>query len=45
MAPGLIPELKATLRGVSLADARRAAAAALQAPDAETARRIALDLL
>jgi multiphosphoryl transfer protein len=45
MAPALIPEAKAALRSVSLADARAAAAAALDAPDAEAARRFAAALL
>ncbi len=45
MAPSLVPEIKAALRSVSLADARAAAAAALAAPDAETARAAASALL
>jgi len=42
MAPALIPELKATLRTVKLADAQRAAAAALDASDPAQARALAL---
>jgi multiphosphoryl transfer protein len=45
MAPGLIPEMKETLRGVSLTDARAAAEAALDADDAPTARGFALELI
>jgi multiphosphoryl transfer protein len=45
MAPALVPEAKAALRSVSLADARAAAATALGAPDAEGAREAAAALL
>jgi hypothetical protein len=45
MAPALVPEAKAALRAVSLADARTAAAAALVATDAEAAREAAAALL
>jgi phosphoenolpyruvate-protein kinase (PTS system EI component) len=45
MAPGLIPELKAALRQVSLSETRRVALAALDAPDAESARALAAALL
>jgi phosphoenolpyruvate-protein kinase (PTS system EI component) len=45
MAPRLIPELKATLRSVSLVDARAAALRALDADDADHARAIALQLI
>jgi phosphoenolpyruvate-protein kinase (PTS system EI component) len=45
MASSLIPEVKAALRQVDLADARTAAQAALGAPDAEAARGLALALL
>jgi phosphoenolpyruvate-protein phosphotransferase/dihydroxyacetone kinase phosphotransfer subunit len=45
MAAALIPEAKAALREVSLADARAAAQAALETDDAETARGLALQLL
>jgi multiphosphoryl transfer protein len=45
MAAALVPEVKAALRGVSLADARAAAQAALETDDADTARGLALALL
>jgi phosphoenolpyruvate-protein kinase (PTS system EI component) len=45
MAPALIPEVKATLRTVDLAQARDAARAALAAATAEQARAIAAGLL
>ncbi|HWE11238.1 MAG TPA: phosphoenolpyruvate--protein phosphotransferase [Solirubrobacteraceae bacterium] len=45
MAPALIPEVKATLRAVDLAEARDAARAALASPTAEQARAIAAGLL
>ena len=45
MAPALIPEAKAALRAVDLADARAAAGAALDAEDADEARRLAAALL
>jgi phosphocarrier protein FPr len=45
MAPGLVPEAKAALRAVDLADARAAAHAALDAEDADGARRLAAALL
>jgi phosphoenolpyruvate-protein kinase (PTS system EI component) len=45
MAPTLIPECKAALRAVDLADARAAAEAALEAPDADAARGLASSLL
>jgi phosphocarrier protein FPr len=45
MAAALVPEAKAALREVSLADARAAAQAALETDDAETARGLALQLL
>jgi hypothetical protein len=45
MAAALVPEVKAALREVSLADARAAAEAALDTDDAEAARRLALALL
>jgi multiphosphoryl transfer protein len=45
MAPPLIPEAKAALRSVSLADARTAAEDALAAEDADEARRLAAALL
>ena len=38
MAAGLVPEAKAALREVSLADARAAAQAALETDDADAAR-------
>jgi phosphoenolpyruvate-protein kinase (PTS system EI component) len=45
MAAGLVPEAKAALREVTLADARAAAAAALETDDADAARALALRLL
>jgi phosphoenolpyruvate-protein phosphotransferase/dihydroxyacetone kinase phosphotransfer subunit len=45
VAPGLVGEVKAALRGVTLARARRAARAALAAQDAVAARAVALELL
>jgi len=45
MAAALVPEAKAALREVSLADARAAAQAALETDDADTARGLALQLL
>ena len=45
MAPALVPEVKAALRGVELGQAQAAARAALDAPDAAAARRIAAELL
>jgi len=45
MAPALVPEAKAALRAVDLAAARAAAHAALDAEDADEARRIAAALL
>ncbi len=45
MAAGLIPEVKAALREVSLTDARAAAQAALETDDAEAARGLGLQLL
>jgi phosphoenolpyruvate-protein kinase (PTS system EI component) len=45
MAAGLVPEVKAALREVSLGDARAAAAAALETDDADAARALALRLL
>jgi phosphocarrier protein FPr len=45
MAAALVPEAKAALRGVSLADARDAARAALETDDADAARGLALQLL
>jgi multiphosphoryl transfer protein len=45
MAPALVPEAKAALRQVSLADARAAAQAALETDDADAARGLALQLL
>jgi phosphoenolpyruvate-protein kinase (PTS system EI component) len=45
MAPGLVAEAKAALRSVDLADARAAADAALDAEDADEARRLAAALL
>lgn len=41
MAPGLVAEVKAALRSVSLADARAAARAALEVDDAPAARALA----
>jgi phosphocarrier protein FPr len=45
MAPGLIPDVKAALREVSLEEAARAADAALEADDAKHARSLAAALL
>jgi phosphoenolpyruvate-protein phosphotransferase/dihydroxyacetone kinase phosphotransfer subunit len=45
MASGLIPEVKAALREVELAQARVAALAAIETDDAATARALALELL
>jgi multiphosphoryl transfer protein len=45
MAPTLVAEVKAALRSVDLADARAAAQAALDAEDADEARRLAAALL
>ncbi len=45
MAAALVPEVKAALRDVSLADARAAAQAALDTDDADQARALALQLL
>ena len=45
MAAALVPEVKAALREVSLADARAAAQAALETDDAQAARGLALQLL
>jgi phosphocarrier protein FPr len=45
MAPGLIPDVKAALREVSLEEAARAAEAALEADDAKHARSLAAALL
>jgi len=45
MAAALVPEAKAALRQVSLADARAAAQAALETDDADAARGLALQLL
>jgi phosphocarrier protein FPr len=45
MSPVLIPELKAALRGLDMGRAREAAAAAVAADSAETARAHALKLL
>ncbi|HEY1566748.1 MAG TPA: phosphoenolpyruvate--protein phosphotransferase [Solirubrobacteraceae bacterium] len=45
MAAALVPEVKAALREVSLADARAAAEAALDTDDADAARALALALL
>ncbi|MBV9000611.1 MAG: phosphoenolpyruvate--protein phosphotransferase, partial [Solirubrobacterales bacterium] len=45
MAPALVPEVKAALRGVDLAQAREAALAALAAPDAAAARALGASLL
>ncbi|HEY6522190.1 MAG TPA: phosphoenolpyruvate--protein phosphotransferase, partial [Solirubrobacteraceae bacterium] len=45
MAAALVPEAKAALREVSLADARAAAEAALDTDDADAARALALELL
>jgi len=45
MATGLVPEVKAALREVSMADARSAALAALETDSADDARALALQLL
>jgi multiphosphoryl transfer protein len=45
MAPPLVPEVKAALREISMADARAVAAEALAAEDADEARRLAAALL
>jgi multiphosphoryl transfer protein len=45
MAPPLVPEVKAALREISIADARAVAEEALAAEDADEARRLAADLL
>ena len=45
MAPPLVPEVKAALRGVSMSDARAVAEEALAAEDADEARRLAATLL
>jgi multiphosphoryl transfer protein len=45
MAPALVPEVKAALRGVDLATAEAAAQAALDAPDASAARALGAELL
>jgi len=45
MAPALVPEVKHALRGVDLATAQAAARAALDAPDAATARAFGAELL
>ncbi len=45
MAPPLVPEVKAALRAISMADARAVAAQALAAEDADEARRLAAALL
>ena len=45
MAPALVPDVKAALREVDLADARRAAAAALEADDVDAVRALATQLL
>jgi phosphoenolpyruvate-protein phosphotransferase/dihydroxyacetone kinase phosphotransfer subunit len=45
MAPPLVPEVKAALRSVDLADARATAERALEAEHAEEARRLAAALL
>jgi phosphoenolpyruvate-protein kinase (PTS system EI component) len=45
MAPALVPDVKAALRGVDLAQARAAAQAALEAPDAAAARALGSQLL
>jgi multiphosphoryl transfer protein len=45
MAPPLVPEVKEALRSVALADAEGAARRALDARDADDARRLALELL
>jgi phosphocarrier protein FPr len=45
MAPSLVPEVKHALRGVDLATAQAAARAALDAPDAATARSFGAEVL
>ena len=45
MAPPLVPEVKAALRAVDMADARAAAEHALEVETAEEARRVAAALL
>jgi multiphosphoryl transfer protein len=45
MAPALVPEAKAAIRGVDLGAARTAARAALEADDAAAARALAAALL
>jgi phosphoenolpyruvate-protein kinase (PTS system EI component) len=45
MAPPLVPEVKAALRSVELADARATAERALEAEHADEARRLAAALL
>jgi phosphocarrier protein FPr len=45
MAPPLVPEVKAALRSVTLADAAEVARRALDARDASAARRLAGELL
>jgi phosphoenolpyruvate-protein phosphotransferase/dihydroxyacetone kinase phosphotransfer subunit len=45
MSSGLIPEVKAALRSVTMEDAGRAALAALSTSDSTAARALALDLL
>jgi phosphoenolpyruvate-protein phosphotransferase/dihydroxyacetone kinase phosphotransfer subunit len=45
MAPPLVPEVKAALREISMADARAVAEEALAAEDADEARRLAAELL
>jgi phosphoenolpyruvate-protein kinase (PTS system EI component) len=45
MAPRLVPEVKAALRSVTLADAREASERALAAERADEARRLAAALL
>lgn len=45
MAPTLVPEVKAALRGIELADAQAAAARALEAGSASAARALGAELL
>ena len=45
MTPALIPEVKATLRGINLQEARAAALAAIETDSAQAARELALGLL
>ena len=45
MAPTLVPEVKAALRGIELADAQAAAARALEAASASAARALGAELL